>query len=73
MLDPRYKLKFVGYYFSKIYDDVDCHVENVRNTMFELFENYKGNCSIQNISNVGGCGESSLVGKKDVDGFDDYE
>ena len=27
----------------------------------------------KNISNVKGCGETSLVGKGDVDGFEDYE
>ena len=73
VLDPRYKLRFVEYCFSKIYDDVDYHVENVRNIMFELFEKYKGNSSIQKISNVGGCRETSSVGKEDVNGFEDYQ
>ena len=43
VLDLRFKLRFVEYCFTKIYDemDKDCCIEDVKKTIFQLYEHYK--------------------------------
>ncbi|KAF7812865.1 putative AC transposase [Senna tora] len=44
ILDPRYKLKVVEYYFPRIYKDQSSHyIEEVRNIMNELLQEYQAN------------------------------
>ncbi|KAJ9542242.1 hypothetical protein OSB04_028748 [Centaurea solstitialis] len=42
VLDPRYKLKLINYFFPKIYgDEAKSEVMRIRNLCVELFEDYK--------------------------------
>jgi hypothetical protein len=42
VLDPRYKLCLVKYYYSKIYGDESFENDNVKEKLTKLFMEYKG-------------------------------
>ncbi|KAF7842378.1 putative AC transposase [Senna tora] len=74
ILDPRYKLKVVEYYFPRIYKDQSSHyIEEVRNIMNELFQEYQANHntseSSSHISASASASESALNldGDKGID------
>ncbi|KAF7812084.1 zinc finger BED domain-containing protein DAYSLEEPER-like [Senna tora] len=41
VLDPRMKLQFIEYFFDKIYDNVDVHLDKIVATLQALFDHYK--------------------------------
>nr|KAJ0222750.1 hypothetical protein LSAT_V11C200077990 [Lactuca sativa] len=44
VLDPRYKLKLINYFFPKLYgEEARSEIMQVRNIITELFEEYKRN------------------------------
>ncbi|KAF7827215.1 putative AC transposase [Senna tora] len=74
ILDPRYKLKVVEYYFPRIYKDQSSHyIEEVRNIMNELLQEYQANHntseSSSHISASASASESALNldGDKGID------
>ncbi|GLT39759.1 hypothetical protein SLA2020_139340 [Shorea laevis] len=74
VLDPRYKVKFVEYCYTKLYgNDAQQYVGTVINTLYCLFDEY-----MQNSSLSGGAGFSVVAtnvsnDREDIDGFEDYE
>ncbi|KAF7839838.1 putative AC transposase [Senna tora] len=74
ILDPRYKLKVVEYYFPRIYKDQSSHyIKEVRNIMNELLQEYQANHntseSSSHISASASASESALNldGDKGID------
>ncbi|KAH9698484.1 hypothetical protein KPL71_024023 [Citrus sinensis] len=63
ILDPRYKLKYVTFFFEDIFviDEVEKKSEEVKNLLIRLYEYYK-----DLDTKIGGCGSSSGVGKSSI-------
>uniref|UniRef100_A0A5B6ZS64 Putative zinc finger BED domain-containing protein RICESLEEPER 2-like isoform X2 n=1 Tax=Davidia involucrata TaxID=16924 RepID=A0A5B6ZS64_DAVIN len=54
VLDPRFKMDLVEYYYVKIYgSDAGRYVQRVRNAFFDLYNEYRGDLSISKNSNDG--------------------
>lgn len=77
VLDPRYKMAVVEYYYEKIYGIIEStsHVDKVRSTFSELFDDYNsGSCSsLEGISY--GCSSSSghsILGSSKQQRFDGF-
>ena len=66
ILDPRNKMDCVVHYFKKLYgDDANAKVERVRNTLYNLFDEYKSQCNVNESSPV----ETQLEDLGDEDDF----
>ena len=50
ILDPRYKMKSIEYFFKTIYDDADAKIEEIRKYLKELYDQYvkQSNSTSQN-------------------------
>ncbi|KAH7860224.1 hypothetical protein Vadar_010936 [Vaccinium darrowii] len=77
VLDPRYKMAVVEYYYEKIYGIIESfsYVDKVRTTFSELFDDYNsGSCSsLEGISD--GCSSSSghsILGSSKQQSFDGF-
>jgi len=70
VLDPRYKLEFISYCYTKLYgDDGQRRVDQLKQTMQQLFEGYRGSCVTsvdQDTPN------KTSGGSGDADMFSDY-
>ncbi|KAF7841442.1 putative AC transposase [Senna tora] len=72
ILDPRYKLKVIEYSFPKIYKDQSSHyIEEVRNIMSELLQEYHANPNTDESSPHISASTSesvlNLIGEKGID------
>ncbi|KAM0900416.1 hypothetical protein ACQ4PT_020667 [Festuca glaucescens] len=70
VLDPRIKFKFLGYAYSKLYDEDDARrrITDVTNTLTSLFNEYGSGVSVN--ENIAAAGSSSTCG---LGAFADYD
>ncbi|XP_026656509.2 zinc finger BED domain-containing protein RICESLEEPER 2-like [Phoenix dactylifera] len=74
VLDPRCKLELVEYCYSKLYGKISARkmVQNIKNTLYDLFEEYMLRSTSVSSPKIG-TSSGSDVGNHDADSFEDYE
>ncbi|KAK8548253.1 hypothetical protein V6N12_061170 [Hibiscus sabdariffa] len=74
ILDPRYKIKFVEYCYTKLYGSgAQKYVSVSVNTLYGLFEEYMQNYARPSHATEISAATSKISNDKDDDGFEDYE
>lgn len=74
ILDPRYKVKFVEYCYTKLHgNDAQQYVSNVINNLYCLFDEYMQNSSLSSVAGLSVVATNVVNDKEDIDGFEDYE
>ncbi|KAK0574216.1 hypothetical protein LWI29_019874 [Acer saccharum] len=72
ILDPRYKVKFIEYCYTKLYGfDAQQHVGKIVRTLFSLFDEYLKSSACS--SRITGISVNVSNDKEDIDEFEDYK
>ncbi|KAH7846349.1 hypothetical protein Vadar_012794 [Vaccinium darrowii] len=73
ILDPRYKVKFVAYCYSKLYhEDAEGRVNTIVSTLHKLFDEYMERSASKSLGTSSVCVAGASEANR-IDGFEDYE